>query len=291
MTGIRANPRGVLRRRRDAAAPSYAGVAPLMEELQRRMLERLDLVRLPEGPLLDLGCATGAGVRALRERYPATAVVGADLSMGMLGLARGADPRRPRWLGFGAPRNATWLCADPERLPFRPGAFAMVWSCLTPLIFLDPQRAWRALGSALRPGGLLTFTTLGPDTLRELRGSAAPAAPFADMHDIGDALVHAGFAAPVMDMERVTLTYESPLALFRDLRASGLRGGERAAGAGLTGAGRRRTLFAAWEARRTDGRLPATLEIVYGHAWWPEAGPARTEDGAHVVRIARRRGP
>lgn len=282
-----------LRRGRDRIATHYDGAAALADELARRMLERLDLVRLPDGPLLDLGCATGAGVRALRERFSDADVFGADPSLGMLRLARGRDPGRVRWLPKLSTRATRWVCADPERLPFRAGSFAMIWSNLLPIAFRDPPKAWRGLGNLLRPGGLLTFTMPGPDTLRELRDALRRAGlppsvmPFPDMHDVGDSLVAAGFADPVMDAEHVTLTYPDFGALARELRDAGAADVSIARRRGLLGAARWRSVETAYERHPGDGRLPVTVEVVYGHAWWPEDGPKRTADGLDVIRVAR----
>jgi len=285
-----------LRRRRDRIAARYDGAAVLPGELGRRMLERLDVVRLPEGPLLDLGCATGAGVRALRERYPAADVYGADASGAMLTLARDRDPGRLRWLSRLSGRASRWICADPARLPFRAGSFSMILANLLPPVFTDPAAGWRAIGALLRPGGLITFTMLGPDSLGELRsatrlaGLPATVMPFADMHDVGDVLVAAGFANPVMDMERITLTYADFGALCRDLRDLGANDPSARRRRGLLGPRRWAGVASQYERHRQDGLLPVTVEVVYGHAWWPEAGPARTADGLDVVRIHRSRG-
>jgi malonyl-CoA O-methyltransferase len=168
----------------------------------------------------------------------------------------------------------------------------MAWSNLALHAFADPAAALREALVALRPGGLLSFTTLGPDTLRELRDSWGPEASarvhaFTDMHDIGDALVHAGFADPVMDMEMVTLTFDTVEALAGELRHLGWSNARLDRPRGLTGPGRWRAMAARYERWRSDGRLPASFEIVYGHAWKPEQ-PRRTADGLDVVRIQRR---
>ena len=285
-----------LRRRRDRIALRYDGAAVLPGELGRRMLERLDVVRLPDGPFLDLGCATGGAVRALRERYPASEVYGVEVSGAMLERARERDSGRLRWLPRLSGRASRWVCADPARLPFRPGTFSMVWANLLPPVFIDPAARWRSIGSLLRPGGLLTFTMLGPDSLGELRsatrlaGLPATVMPFADMHDVGDVLVAAGFSNPVMDMERITLTYPDFPALCRDLRDLGADDPSIRRRRGLLGPRRWAAVETQYERHRQDGRLPLTVEVVYGHAWWPEAGPTRTADGLDVVRVHRIRG-
>jgi malonyl-CoA O-methyltransferase len=146
----------------------------------------------------------------------------------------------------------------------------------------------------LAPRGFLTFTTLGPDTLRELRAAWARAGSehadyhtrvshFLDMHDIGDALVRAGFAAPVLDVERYTLMYTEVRHLAVDLRAVGARNATTGRLKGLTGPRKFAAMQSAYEAFRIDGRLPATYEVVFGQAWGPAAEVRRAGgDSTHV---------
>jgi malonyl-CoA O-methyltransferase len=166
--------------------------------------------------------------------------------------------------------------------------FALEWAD-------DLRAALLELYRVLARGGLLMFATLGPDTWKELRAALAPAAAaaplpsLADMHDIGDALVEAGFADPVMDMECFTLTYLTLPDLMRDLRQSGACGPPVGRTPHLKGRGWRGRVTQAYQAFRRDGRLPATVEIVYGHAWKPEQ-PRKTSEGRAVVRLDRLRG-
>jgi malonyl-CoA O-methyltransferase len=141
----------------------------------------------------------------------------------------------------------------------------------------------------LAPHGLLSFTTLGPDTLREMRtawgrvDSGTHVNPFIDMHDIGDALVRAGFASPVLDVERYTLTYLDVPQIAADLKATGARNAMVGRAKGLTGRGKFAALRGAYESARQDGRLPATYEVVFAHAWAPATPPAgRGQDGSTV---------
>lgn len=281
-----------VRRARNRAAPAFAGAAALHREVASRMLERLELVRLPPGAVVDLGCGTGEGLRLLAQRFPERLVAGADDAPDMLAAARSPGLRRlwSRLAGGGTHP----VRALPQALPFRPGSVALAWSNLALHAWPDPPGALREALAALRPGGLLSFTSLGPDTLRELRSSWGGQAdlrvhPFVDMHDVGDALVHAGFADPVMDMEVLTLTFDTVEALSRELRHLGWANALRQRPRGLTGPRRWRAMARRYEeAWRVDGRLPATFEIVYGHAWKPEQ-PRSIADGRQVVRVHRRR--
>jgi malonyl-CoA O-methyltransferase len=272
------------------AAAHYEAAAVLSREVCSRMLERLHLVRLDPVRVLDVGSGTGLAARALAQRYPQAEITRVDLSLPMLQ----AEHRPAAWAGFlrtlrGGKASAA-VCADFERLPIRHGAIDMVVSNLALHWSSVPELALAELHRVLRRGGLLMFTTLGPDTLKELAAAAAdergcaPVHRFVDMHDIGDLLVRAGFADPVMDMEYLTLTYTAIDDLFGDLRATGSMSA-RAGAAGLRTPRWRAGLAQRYEQFRKDGRLPATFEIVYGHAWKPEQGPRVTADGRAVVRV------
>jgi len=191
------------------------------------------------------------------------------------------------------------VCANAAALPLREASVDLVLSNLVLHWCDDPDAVFAECRRVLRPGGLLTFTTLGPDTLAELRRAWAAADAhthvhrFIDMHDLGDALVRAGLAEPVLDVERCTLTYGSVGDLARDLRAMGAANAAAGRPRGLTGRSSFERMAGAYEAYRRDGRLPATCEVVYGQAWCP-VGPRRTvadpgEVTVPVNRIGRRR--
>lgn len=264
------------------AAASYDEAAVLAREVGRRMAQRLDYVRLSPARFADMGCATGDGVRGLQTRYPTALPLAVDFALPMLEVVRGRSGLWSRLHG----RRPRLLNADVVALPLAANSLDLAWSNLMFHWLSDPLPAFRELRRVLTVGGLLTFSMLGPDTLKELRqacaacGIAPPRPPFADMHDVGDRLVAAGFGDPVMDMEHIVLTYASPRQLLSDQRRLGVRDG-------LFGALPWRTwrhLFSVWE--RVDGRLPATFEIVYGHAWKP--APSATEDGRAIVSFQRR---
>ena len=297
--------RAYVRRSFERAAPTYDDAAVLQREVGRRMDERLGLVKMQPATVLDAGCGTGVSLGKLRARYPEARLIGLDLALNMTLAARSragaaaANARSllGRILGPLAPAReaAPWcVCGDIESLPFTAASVDLIWSNLTLQWVGDPQQAFAEFRRVLRVGGLLSFTTFGPDTLKELRSAflaadrATHVGAFIDMHDIGDMLVHAGFADPVMDMETLTLTYGDALALMRDLKAIGAHNAAASRPRGMMGRRRWQRMLAALETTRRDGRLPATFEVVYGHAWKPE--PRTTEDGSAIIRIQPRPG-
>ena len=286
-------PPGVDKRRArlhfERAAATYDSAAVLQREIAGRLLERLELVQLRPRTILDAGSGTGHLARGLAARYPGAHIIALDFSAAM--LRRGRAPRSLWSRLLGRERARLEICGDLERLPLRAASFDMVCSNLALEWAQSPDRALREWLRVLARGGLLMFATLGPDTLTELRAvhpdARAGVHAFADMHDLGDMLVQAGFADPVMDMERVTLTFSDFAALARELRASGCASAAPAVGAGLRGRGWRRRLEQGYELHRRAGRLPATFEIVYGHAWKPQE-PRVTDDGRAVIRVQPR---
>ena len=291
-----------VRRNFARAAPAYDAAAAASREICARLLERLDLIRLAPEQILDAGSGSGVAAGMLVRRYPRAHVTAVDFSLPMLR----AQPRSGKWsgtvraaLGRGAVHP---VCGDFERLPLRSGAIDLVASNLALHWSDQPAAAFAEMLRVLRPGGLLAFTTLGPDTLKELAqararaGESSPVHRFVDMHDLGDLLIRSGFAAPVMEMEFITLTYAQLEDLLRDLRACGALSVRRNR-IGLRTPRWRERVAQRYEAMRRDGRLPATLEVVYGHAWKPgEERSSRasdlTRDGRAIVRFDRpRRGP
>ena len=274
-----------VRRAFSRAATQYDAAAVLQREVCGRMLERLDLVKLQPARVLDAGCGTGWGTRQLSLRYPAAQVVALDIAYGMLQAARGDTGWWKKLFG-GAKQNH--LCADIEAMPLAANRVELVWSNLAVQWVNDLPSALAELHRTLKVDGLLMFSTFGPDTLKELRAAFAHVdghnhvSRFIDMHDIGDMLVGAGFAEPVMDMEMLTLTYEDMRAVMQDLKSIGAHNATAGRSNGLMGKAAWQQVMANYERFRRDGKLPATFEIVYGHAWKVPA--KKSADGRAIIQ-------
>jgi malonyl-CoA O-methyltransferase len=293
-----------LRRIFDRRAATFDDVAFLPREIAGRMRERLDYIKVNPANVLDVGCGPGEDLPALRQRFPEAPVFGTDLSFAMLERAQRHDAGDTSWrrflpasigraLGARGPRFAQ---ADFGALPFSHGAFELLWSNLALHWHPRPDLVFGEWQRVLKVNGLLMFSTLGPDTLKELRGAwaeveaahgvhtRAHVIDFVDMHDLGDMLVENGFEIPVMDQETITVTYRSADKLLADVRRWGAYPFERETGTGYAARRLNRALAAALEARRReDGTIPLTFEIIYGHAW--KAVPRMTAEGHGIVRI------
>jgi malonyl-CoA O-methyltransferase len=265
------DPRAV-RRSFDRAARTYDAAAAVQREIRARLLERLDIVRLAPATVLDLGAGTGHASRELKRRYSSARVIALDVSLPMLR----ESARQQSLLRRFAP-----VCADAHRLPLRSGSLDLVLSNLLLEWCHDPDAVFAEVARVLRPQGLFTFTTVGPDTLKELRAlwrgidDSTHVHRFIDMHDFGDALLRAGFAEPVMDTERLTVTYAKLAALIDELRGSGARNVSQGRRRGLTGRARGAAVRARSDALTRNGPLSISVEVIYGHAWSPAERKSR----------------
>ena len=276
-----------MRRAFNRAAADYDEAAVLQREVCKRMLERLEYIKLHPARILDAGSGTGWGARQLAEKYPAAQIASLDIAIGMLHAARS---RSGWWRKLFSGAQQMQVCGDIEALPLAASSVEMVWSNLALQWCNDLPAAFVGLHRVLKADGLLMFSTFGPDTLKELRlafggvDSHNHLNRFADMHDIGDMLVHAGFAEPVMDMEYLTLTYDDVRGVLLDLKRIGAHNATAGRDRGLMGKNAWARLLENYERLRRDGKLPATYEVVYGHAWKPQ--PRTTQDGAAIIHTS-----
>jgi len=276
-----------IRRAFSRASAGYDAAAVLQREVCTRMLERLEYIKLQPERILDAGSGTGWGTRRLAQRYPAAQLIELDIAIGMLHNAQG---RSGLWQKLFGGAKQLQVCGDIEALPIGTNSLNMVWSNLALQWCNDLPSTCVELHRVLKVEGLLMFSTFGPDTLKELRQAFNGVDQhnhlnrFADMHDIGDMLVQAGFADPVMDMEYITLTYDDVRGVLQDLKAIGAHNATAGRGQGLMGKSAWARLLENYERLRSNGKLPATFEVVYGHAWKPQ--PRTTRDGAAIIKTS-----
>lgn len=288
------DPRQV-RRAFSRAAPDYAATAVLQAEVRSRLLEQLDYLEQSPQRIVDLGCGPGVAARQLKQRWPKAEVMAIDLALPMLQQAR-AEQRLFR--------RFERVCADVRQLPLADASCDLLFSNLCFQWVEDLPALLAELRRVLRPGGMLLFSSFAEGTLHELRAAFAEADPaqphvsgFAKVQQIGDAVLAAGFRDPVLDTDRFTLTYEHPRELMHELRTIGAGNAASDRRRGLTGPRRMQRVFEAYESFRRNGRLPASYEVVYAHAWGPEPGQPRRHGGNEIasfpvnaLRIRRREG-
>ncbi len=269
------------------SAKDYDKVAVLQREIGHRMAERLGFIRQQPTAILDLGCGTGDGLRRLEKRFPKAQIIALDMAFNMLQEARKPYSWLQRWR-----KKSLWLCADAEHIPIATQSQDLVFSNLTLQWCQNLAASFRDTHRCLKPGGLFMFSSFGPDTLKELRLAWKQADDynhvnaFIDMHDIGDALIRAGFADPVMDVEHITLTYADVMQLMRELKVLGAHNVTAGRAKGLTGKGQLKTMISAYETMRKNGKLPCTYEVVYGHAWKAKNKRQKTKQSSGFAKIS-----
>jgi malonyl-CoA O-methyltransferase len=266
------------RRRFERAAPTYGGASRLEAEIGARMLERLDYLKIAPRRILDAGSGPSREAGKLRSKYPQSELIAVDFSLGMLSFEKERLIDR-----LFRKKSKHLLCGDVTRLPLAAGVIDLVWSNMALHWVSEPLAAFKEFSRVLAPEGLLMFSSLGPDTLKELRAAAGARRvhEFIDMHDLGDMLVAAGFSAPVMDMEVLTFTYKHADALLADLRAGGQTNTRADRPRGLSGKGFLRKL-------RADVGSRSTFEVVYGHAW--KGATRKLADGRDIVEFRAKPG-
>ncbi|CAN5893008.1 methyltransferase domain-containing protein [soil metagenome] len=282
-----------------SATKKMAGSNFLRREIASRMRDKLDLIKIQPERILDAGCGEGADIAQLQTRFPKALVIGIDSAKPMLDLAaqhrqeamNSVDRMMAKWLpsALRLGHEMSLLCGDFANLPAAASSIDLVWSNLALHWHPQPDLVFAEWRRVLRTDGLLMFSCFGPDSLIELRQAFAfidqspHTLPFVDMHDFGDMLVNAGFSTPVMDMEKLTLTYDNIDKLFADVRALGgnpLLTRRQS----LIGRSAYRVVVKALESMRNkDGRIPLTFEVVYGHAFRPV--PKKRASGESIIRM------
>lgn len=275
--------RARVRRNFARAADTYERHDALQREVQADLLSRLDFYLQAPGRVLDVGAGTGRGSALLKKRYPKAQVIAIDLAQPMLHAAR-------RHQGLLRPFQR--VCAEATALPLPDRSVDVLYSNLCFQWIDDLAALFAECVRVLKPGGLLAFSSFGPDTLKELRAAWATVdershvSRFLDMHDVGDAMLNAGLRDPVLDVNRYTLTYSEPRALLKELKGLGATHADRARERHLTGKSHYRVMLGAYEAMRVDGRIPATWEVVTAHAWGPPPGQARRTPEGEIATFS-----
>jgi malonyl-CoA O-methyltransferase len=248
------------------AANTYDAAAVLQKQVREEMLSRLDLVKIAPQAILDAGCGTGHGSFGLQKRFRSAQVYSLDIALNMLQQAQLQRPFLQKILN-----KQQLLCADIESLPIASNSMDLAWSNLALQWCNDLDAAFAEVARVLQPESLFVFSTFGPDTLKELRAATSNGhthvSRFIDMHDIGDALIRAGFSTPVLDVEHYTLTYDDVKGVMKDLKNIGAHNATQGRARGLQGKGFLSNLTQQYEQFRANNKLPATFEVVYGHAW------------------------
>ncbi len=267
----------------NAAAAGYDAVAGLQKYVGDQLLDRLDMMKISARKILDLGSGTGSFSRILAKRYPAARIIQADIAENMLRMSRSKSKR------FFS--RQSYVCADAEQIPLVPHSTDMVFSNLMLQWSHDLDRLFTEVFRISSRNGLFIFSTFGPDTLNELRECWARTDryvhvnSFADMHDVGDALVRTGFADPVMETDYMRVDYDDVYALMRDLKNLGAHNVNMGRRRSLTGKNRFIKMQQEYEKLKKGGKLPATYELIFGHAWMPAVHSRKTADGTVSIPV------
>lgn len=265
---------------------TFDSVAGVFETVGDRLRDRLDVLLVEPRHVLDLGCRTGYQLDALQQRYPKASVIGIDPSPGVTASMPGSWPS---WLRKKKGRLPARVAGDPHALPFADAQFELVISNLLLPWCHSPHQVFSEVARVLKPGGAFLFTSAGPDTLKEYRAVWATIDAhlhvfgLLDMHDLGDAMLSAGFAAPVLDRDNLNVDYPSIDALQEELRGLGAANVARGRRAGLMSPEVRKAL----RSQEADGaRFQVTLELVQGHGWKGDLPtPPRNRDGTYAVSL------
>jgi malonyl-CoA O-methyltransferase len=277
----------------DRASESYDAAAELQARVRDELIGRLEELKVEPATVLDLGVGTGHSTRALKRKFPKALVVAADIAPGMLAQAG----QQSHWL-----RRFERVRADAYSLPFRSASLDVIFSSLMLQWCDDLDAVFAEIARVLKPGGLLLFSTFGPGTLAELREAWATGDAennhvnhFFDPQALGSALMHAGLAEPVLDVDRIVIKYDDAFALMRELKSIGAHNVTNGRARGLTGRRRFEAMTRAYEALRSDGKLPATYEVIHASSWGAERRETHDFPGEAIISPSsikrRERGP
>jgi malonyl-CoA O-methyltransferase len=273
--------RAASRRQFERVAAGFGAAAFIHDETRRRLLERLEFCRIAPRTLVDLGSGHAAAARVLAASYPAARVLALDSSPAMVEAGRADDG------GYQS------VLADAQRLPLADLSAALLFANLL-LPWCRPEAVFAEAARVLEPGGLALFSTLGPDSFKEIRHAwagvddAIHVHGCIDMHDLGDLAVASGLEEPVLDVDRIEVSYPDVGALVTDLRTAGAMNVAAGRRRGLTGRERWHQFERRLMNLGRDGRIVITLELVFVQAWG-STGPRslRGRNGEVAVPIAR----
>jgi malonyl-CoA O-methyltransferase len=265
------------------AAHTYDEHAILQQEVHRRLLENLTFIKMKPQIILDVGCSTGYGTRMLQKQYRGVDIIGIDLAMNMLKIAHD----KKGWFS-----KQHYICADAQAIPLKDASVDLIFSNLTLQWCPDLLMTFYEFFRVLKPGGALFFSSLGPDTLKELRTSwqsvdqYAHVNTFKDMHDIGDLLINARFVDPIIDRQDLTLTYQDIKTLLKDLKYTGAHTILGKQQKSLMTKQKLQLMYQAYEQfRNPQGLYPATYEVIYGHAIKPCFTPVKFKTARDPIYI------
>ena len=277
-----------IRQRFDRAAESFDGADFVHAETREGLLARIEPLLVDAKLVVDLGTATGATNKLLEKRFKPARIVAVDISHNMLMRAKA----KTSWWS-----KTAFAQTNAAALPFANESVDVVFANLILPWLDDPTAAFSEVARVLRKGGVFAFATLGPDSLQEIRRAWAQVDDghahvnrFADMHDLGDGLVNAGLKDPVLDVDRLSVSYASPDRLFADLTAMGARNTFEQRTSTLTGKRRFDAMIDALNGTAANGKIELDLELVYGHCWGagPKLDPANYPIDATQIPIRRR---
>jgi malonyl-CoA O-methyltransferase len=249
------------------AAHTYAHASFLYQAIGERLLSRLDYMRCEPQVILDVGCGLGHGAELLAARYPQAEVIALDFAINMIQEGKKTHPVS----------SINWIVGNVENLPLLPESVDLIFANQCVQDVDDINALFQLFHRVLKPGGVLLFSTLGPDTLKELKAAWACVDTYGHMHELkdlhvyGDALLSQQFMQPVVDREEMTVHYKEPAVLLKDLKEQGGYNIHPVRRKGLMGVDARDYLFQMLDTQKQEGKIALTYEVVYGHAWRGES--------------------